>query len=375
MSDKQLLHALGNVDDRYIEEMYVHHGARRKVFLKKAADHTEPGGRGRRGGMLLLLAATISLLAIAAFASGLPSAADNWFEAYFGSNPQSEVKQELTGKQSEILDAGLVEIHQSAADQGYTITMESGLCDGYRAMIKCRIDAPEGVVLDGRNYGIDYSHNFVYSGDTPGNYSASSLHSSLLADEDPTDNSIDCLLELIVQPSEDSGFSMANGSEWSITFTSIAELSGQDEEARWNSLCEGNWEFDVVFEEKLLVTDSVELLAETVKCDCTMFVNNTLGNVPVKADVFSFEIRSLSATIRLRRPWIARHLGVDLAGDVYLIMKDGSRVEAKWQQTLYRGDHDELICTFDRPVSFDEVACIEFPGGTQVTVDTHRTAP
>jgi hypothetical protein len=102
-----------------------------------------------------------------------------------------------------------------------------------------------------------------------------------------------------------------------------------------------------------------------------MFVNNTLGNVPVKADVFSFEIRSLSATIRLRRPWIARHLGVDLAGDVYLIMKDGSRMEAKWQQTLYRGDHDELICTFDRPVSCDEVACIEFPGGTQVTVDAH----
>ena len=358
MNERDIFQSLGSVDDTYIEEMYGDNASK---------------GKKKRAWSFLILAAMLSLLGMAAFASDLPDATATWFEGFFGQNIQEEAEQELTQNQSEILRTGLVEINRSVTDQGYTITMESGLCDGYRALIKCRIDAPEDVVLDGRNYGLDYSENFEYSGGTPGDYSAVTRYSCLLEDDDPTDNSILCLLEIVVQPSKNSGFSMADGTSWNVTFNSIGELTGYDQEAEWRILCEGTWEFQITFEEELLVTESVELLSKPVRCECTMFVNNFFirnKNLPLKADVISFELRSLSATMRISRPWIAAHSGVDLAGPVWLVMKDGSRVEADWQQTLYRGEFDESICVFERPVSIEDVEYIAFPGGEKVVIDS-----
>ena len=338
MNGKDLLYSMSHVEEKLINE----------------AETVIPLRVRKRRSLVFLIAAVISLLGVVAFASSMPTSTEGWFASFFAYDTQEEAELELTENQSEVLHAGLAKINQSITDQGYTITLESGLCDGKRALIKCRVDAPEGVVLSGRNYGFDYSTDISYSGGVPWDFSASSRRSFLLEDDDPNDNSVVNVLDLIIQPSKNSDASLADGSIWTITISSIAELTGYDENAAWNTLCEGTWEFQVVFQDELLVTESVELLDETVRCDATMFIDNWLihsKKLPLKAKVFSFELKSLTATIRNKRPLIAKFAGADLKKPIYLVMKDGSKVEVQYRQSLYRNEYDECLCVFDRPVS------------------------
>ena len=350
MNGKDLLCGMNHVNDNLIEE------ASTDVSLRSR----------KRPGLIVLIAAIISVSAIVAFASTMPANTSAWFLSFFGHDTKQEAELELTENQNAILDAGLVEINQSVTYEGYTITLESGLCDGYKALIKCRVDAPEGVSLNGSNYALLYESNIEYSGGTPSNYSASSYTGYPIEDEDPYDNSITQLLDIIVQPSQGSSFSLADGSEWGFLFTGIIERTGSGEDTTWNTLCEGIWEFKVAFDDELLVTESTELLSEPVRCSWSLFIRNR--KIPVKAKVFSFELRSLTATIRYKRPFIAVFRGVFLDKPIYLVLNDGTKVLVKVKMTTYRDDYDETLCHFDRPVSVEDVAYIEFPGVGQVAV-------
>lgn len=355
MNGKDLLLGMNYVEDRLVHE----------------AETVIPIHPRNRIGFAFLLAAIISLLGAAVFASNMATTSDAWFVSFFGYGTQETAELELTDHQGEILHSGLVQINQSVTNQGYTITLESGLCDGYRALIKCRIDAPEGVRLNGRNYALNYRTDISHSSGVSGDYSAAFRTSYLITDDDPNDHSATNLMDIMIQPSKGLDYSMADGTIWTITFHSISELTGQDEQAAWNTLCEGTWEFHVSFENDLLVTKSVELLDHPVRCDATMFIDNRLihsKRLPLKAKVFSFELRSLSAIIRYKRPLIATFTGVDLEKPIYLVMKDGSRVEVKYHQSLYRKDYDESFCIFDRPVSVEDVEYIQFPGAGKVPV-------
>ena len=350
MNGKDLLCGMTHVSENLIEE------AATDVSLRSR----------KRPSVIVLIAAIISVSAIVAFASTMPANTSAWFLSFFGHDTKQEAELELTENQSAILDAGLVEINQSVTYEGYTITLESGLCDGYKALIKCRVDAPEGVSLSGVNYALHYESNIEFSGGVPGNYSAASYTGYPLADEDPYDNSITQLLDIIVQPSKGSSFSLADGSEWGFSFSGISELTGSGEDATWNTLCEGAWEFKVTFDDELLVTESTELLSEPVKCLWSLHIRNQ--KIPVKAKVFSFELRSLTATIRYKRPFIAVFRGVFLDKPIYLVLNDGTKILAKVKMTTYRDEYDETLCHFDRPVSVEDVAYIEFPGVGQVAV-------
>ena len=350
MNGKDLLCGMNHVNDNLIEE------ASTDVSLRSR----------KRPGVIVLIAAIISVSAIVAFASTMPANTSAWFLSFFGHDTKQEAELELTENQNAILDAGLVEINQSVTYEGYTITLESGLCDGYKALIKCRVDAPEGVSLSGVNYALHYESNIEFSGGVPGNYSAASYTGYPLADEDPYDNSITQLLDIIVQPSQGSSFSLADGSEWGFLFTGISERTGTGEDTTWNTLCEGIWEFKVAFDDELLVTESTELLSEPVRCSWSLFIRNR--KIPVKAKVFSFELRSLTATIRYKRPIIAVYGGGYLANPIYLILNDGTKILVNTKMNTYRGEYYETLCHFDRPVSVEDVAYIEFPGVGQVAV-------
>ena len=350
MNGEDLFRGLSYVDEKFIDE----------------AETVTLARQRKRYAHLVLIAALISLLGIVAFASTLPNSKIAWFSSFFGTDTNEEVVQELTANQRDVLYAGLAEINQSVTYNGYTITLESGLCDGYRALIKCRLEAPEGVSLSGRNYALDYESHIEFSGGEPGNYSASSYSGHTLEDEDPNDNVVTQLLEIIVQPSAGSTFSLADGAVWGFSFTGIEELTGYDEEAAWNTLCKGMWDFEVAFRDDLLVTESTELLSKPVRCLWSLHIRNR--KIPARAKVFSFELRSLTATIRYKRPLIALFEGVYLDRPIYLILNDGSSVLVKVKMTTYREDYDETLCLFDRPISVEDVAYIEFPGVGKVEV-------
>lgn len=350
MIGEDLFCGLSYINEKYIDE----------------AEFLSPVPSKKRKGFVFLLAAVISLLVIVAVAATVPSASTAWFFSFFGYDTKTEAVSALTENQNDILDASLTEINQSVSHNGYTITLESGLCDGYRALIKCRVDAPAGVSLNGVNYALTYESNIEFPGGAPGNYSGASYTGYPLEDEDPNDNSIMQLLDIIVQPSEGSSFSLANGSKWGFSFSSIMELSGSGEDLAWNPLCEGVWNFEVTFENELLATETTELLKKPVKCLWSLHIGNHA--IPLKAKVFSFELRSLTVSIRYKRPAIAIFRGVYLDKPIYLVMKDGSKLLVKVKMTTYRDTFDETLCLFDRPVSADDIAYIEFPGVGQVAV-------
>ncbi len=350
MNGKDLFYGMNHVSENLVEE------AEKELLLRPK----------RRLGIIFLFAALISVSAIVAFAAAKPATTSAWFFSFFGYDTKQEAELELTENQSEILDAGLVEINQSVTYEGYTITLESGLCDGYKALIKCRVDAPEGVSLNGTNYALHYESNIEFSEEAPGSYAAASYTGYPLEDEDPNDNSITQLLDIIAQPSKGSSFSLADGSEWGFSFSGISEMTGSGEDVIWNTLCEGIWEFKVTFDDELLVTESTELLSEPAKCLWSLHIGNQ--TLPARAKIFSFELRSLTATIRYERPFVAVFQGVYLDKPIYLIMKDGTKVLAKVKMTTYTDEYDETLCHFDRPVSIEDVAYIAFPGAGQVEV-------
>lgn len=347
MNGKDLLCGMNHVSEELVEE------AEAKMLSRPR----------KRPGLIFLVAAIISMSAIVACAATTPASARAWFFSFFGHDPKHEAQLELTENQSAILDAGLVEINQSATQEGYTITLESGLCDGYRALIKCRVDAPESVSLNGLNYALDC---IEFLDGVSGEYITASYTGYLLEDEDPNDNSITKLLEIIIQPSTGSILSLANGSEWGISFSGISELTKSGEDYDWNTLCESIWEFKVAFDDNLLVTDSTELLSEPVRCLWNLYVRD--WKIPFRAKVISFELRSLTATIRYERPFITVYQGVYFDQPIYLVLNDGTKVLAQVQMTTRADAYDETLCHFDRPVSVEDVAYIEFPGVGQVAV-------
>ncbi len=350
MNGKEFLLGMNHISENLVEEAETDH------LL-----HTR-----KRPGLIFLIAALISVSAIVAFAETIPTFQSAWFFSFFGHDTKQEAELELTENQSAILDAGLVEINQSVTYEGYTITLESGLCDGNKALIKCRVDAPEDVCLNGLNYALHLESYIERADGVRGDYSGASYTGYPIADEDPNDNSMTQLLDFIVQPSKDSSFSLADGSQWGFTFSGISELSGSGEDVTWNTLCEGTWNFKVKFDDALLVTESTELLSEPVRCLWSLHIRNR--KIPVRVKVLSVELRSLTATIQYKRPWIAVFRGVYLDKPIYLVLNDGTRILVKVKMATYTDEYDEILCHFDRPVSVEDVAYIEFPGAGQVAV-------
>ena len=350
MSGKDLFYGMNYLEENLIEE------AESSILLRPK----------KRIVRIILIAALISLTAIAALAATESTVTRAWFFSFFGDNTKEEAELILSENQSAILDAGLVEINQSVTCNGYTITLESGICDGYKALIKCRVDAPEDVCFNAINYALSYEKLIEFTDGTSGGFSRASYTGYPLEDGNPDDNSMLWLLDMIVQPGENSLFSLANGSEWSFSFSEISELTQSGDDFTWNTVCEGLWEFKVIFEDALLVTESTELLSAPVKCLWSLHIRNQ--KIPVTAKVFSFELRSMTATIRYKRPLIAAYQGVYLDRPIYLVMNDGTKVLVRINMTSYKEDYDETLCHFDRPVSVADVAYIEFPGVGQVAV-------
>ena len=82
---------------------------------------------------------------------------NRWYTKFFSGEQSTAAVDDLTESQQEIWEHGLVKIDQSVTCNGYTITLESGISDGYRMLIKYRIDAPEGIILDADNYFIHFT--------------------------------------------------------------------------------------------------------------------------------------------------------------------------------------------------------------------------
>ena len=356
MNGKDLLFGMTTIQDEFLTE----------------AEEIIKNNASRYIGRLFLIAAIISTLVMGVFARDAQLLAENWFDSFFAEGSRLIAEEQLSKHQLQLLDASLKQIDQTVVDQGYSVTMESVLCDGYRMLIKCRIDAPEETVLDGINYGISADIRIFSSQDGGRIRSAVMSHSShILADDDPKDNSVTMLMEIDYQPKENEDSNFVNGTVISILIPHIMEFNRCEEDFAWNCLCEGNWEFNIEFNDDILLAESHEVLDGPVSCNAYMWVDNRILRnryIPLRVKVTSIEMRTLSASVNVNRPLIAWYAGVSQYEPIRIVMHDGREVTGKWKQSFRYSTFDQWYIVFSVPVVSADIAYIDFPGGIRIPV-------
>lgn len=351
MNAMDLITGLNEIEDSFVTDAgvfrsqirHTSHLSRRKLWLAAAVIV-----------MLLLLVGC----AVVYVVSNADWYANRWYTKFFSGERSATAVDALTENQQEIWEHALVKIDQSVTCNGYTITLDSGISDGCRVLVKYRIDAPDGIILDADRYFIHFTTDMQIPGKADGNLGLSSYSSEPLPDDNPNDGSISQLLEFLLQPPENSDFSVTDGTMWSITFQSIQAENSSGENHERETICEGTWEFNITFSDDLLVTQSVELLKEPARCSAVRSLGS--GRFPLKVKVTSFELRTLSATVCYNKPLTGFWDDVQLS-PIYLVMNDGTRIESRFKTFINRGDHAECLYLFDRPVAADDVAYIAFP--------------
>lgn len=330
----------GRVYDTFFDRIYVKSQRRRSISLR------------------ITLASIILVIFLApttVFAAEKPQTQEDWFLHFFSSESPSAQNTELTQNQYAVLNHGLTQFDQSVTQNGYTITLESGISDGFRALLKFRVDAPEEVVLKDGQYGLRSETNMQLPRSNEGDYGCSYPGSDTLEDENPNDNSIVLLEEYCFLPPENIEFSLIEGGPWSFR---VNEILRYDDSAN-TTIAEGPWNFTMEFSDDPLVTDSVELLEKPIKRSAKCRLSDWEFDIKIKAT--SFQLRTLSATVCYSWPFSRLLNDVMINDPIYIILNDGSRIKATFRMSTKRNRCEECMYLFDRPISCEDVAYIEFP--------------
>lgn len=281
-----------------------------------------------------------------------------WFQQYFSEKIYSESESTLTPSQKALLDENIVLYNQSITQNGYTITLLSGISDGCQSFFNFKIDSPDGTVLDG-DYSLIYGikEDLHYNDDADNSSQCSNRNKarvsfatmSTLEDPDPYDNSIAMLCECCTS---DSAFSRGS---IQILISEIIESPVNQAETSQNVICSGNWAFDIELPE---AQQAIELLTSTERCAAKRCFRRWYFDVSVK--VTSFQLRTFSATLLYDKPFTGFWEGITL-GPIFLVMNDGTQIKATFNAGANCGDYMECTYVFNQPIAYENVAYVLFP--------------
>lgn len=304
---------------------------------------------------VLAAAALIAALMMSVFAAEKMLTYENWLDDFFS---DKTVTAEITENQKALLEQGLEEINQSVTSNGWTVTLEQALTDGYSSFVTCRVTAPEGTVLDGLEYNFDEIPVELF-GDSvdDGKYGGTIAGWHMPEDPDKTDNSILLVLRINLSDPAQRAEPATDGAVK--TFT-VNTLKVWDEEGSWETVAEGEWTFTFSFGDTDAMTAEVEMLPEPVTCTGRRWMVQQIFDVSVQ--VTSFRLRSLSATLVYEEPLTGYWDGIRL-DDIFIVMKDGTRIKADYSMGVNCHGTFESTYKFDVPISIADVDYVEFPGG------------
>ena len=137
-----------------------------------------PSRRWKKSVFVLTAAAAMALACAAAF-----SALDPRLLSFFQRTPQD----------TELLGEGVVEVNQSHTyENGWTVSVRQALADRYSLTVLVEVTAPEGTALDQEhhNYYFDLSSQLLPEAENAAGVGGWRSGSTLLADDDPTDNQL-----------------------------------------------------------------------------------------------------------------------------------------------------------------------------------------
>lgn len=294
----------------------------------------------------------LTVFALPAFATEREQIEPSWYEQYF-----SETESVFPSTDMTALEENIIHYNQSITQNGYTITLLSGISDGCRSFFNFMIEAPEGKVLDGDyslNYAIKENFHHTDNADNPTHHSNTDKMSvsfasmSDLEDSDPSDSHIIMLCEYRTSDTSYSSGSIV------ISINKIIESPRGQADTSPNVICCGNWTFDIELPE---APQAIELLDSPKRCAARRCFRSWYFDIHVK--VTSFQLRTFSATLLFDKPLTGYWEGINLK-PIYLVMKDGTQIKANFKAGANCGDYMECIYEFDYPILHEDVAYVLF---------------
>ena len=353
MMEMELLRAIGDLEDAYIDEMNMY------VAVRSKQKRPRP--------FLLVAIIAVLMFAVTVGASGIVRwEDDSWFASFFASPSVALRADAISEHQLGLLDAGLVKLGQKVEQDGYTITLESALCDGHRLLAKLILEAPEGIVLEEGRYDIILDYRPLYPDGTRVSFGAMSGSFTQLEDPDTTDGMLQFLLDIRLQPDPDADISMLMGASWEITISEIQHAYSHEEEYWVDPLATGEWSFIIHFDEHSLLTQETEVLDHPVRMNAVRWLNE--WSFPVDIRVTSLRIRALSATLTYDKPLFGFWHGIDIEGDIYVVMKDGTVILADWDMGHNKGGYWVESFSFPVPVVSCDVDHVLLPDGERIDI-------
>lgn len=338
MKAEDILYAMGDINDDAVREA-----------------RFAPPAKPRRLRRMVTVAIAAALLLSVSVTVGAYVGAGDWFKSFFAESG------DLTRSQQQYIDHNAVGIGQTAEHNGWSVTVESAITDGWNAYVKLNISAPEGVVLDADSYYFD-DYTFKSANPVSPALGSSGCSWPLMDDGNAADNHITVLMKLYAEPMPDSPLPYADGYERSLVLT---DLCTRQEDYPWEqiTLAEGEWRFAFT-----LTTDAAEreLITEPVTLQGQRLMGDSLS-----VSVDSVRMTAMGAILHYTFFEGDTPEAADF-GPAVVRLKDGTTVGA-WPKGggIYGtadGWYTDGRCTyvFDKPIVLDEAAYLEFADGTVI---------
>ena len=305
-----------------------------------------------------ILALSMAVVAVAVVTS-------DWLPIFFASRSGNT----LTPKQYEFLEEKSVNIGQSVTEDGYTVTVDSAICDAQNLFLIIRVKGPEGVKLapapDDGSCFFDYA-KCESTGTYPktGYLIGSSASWRRLDDGDGKENTVTFIHQKQRVMSSGSNQVYTDGEIWRLHLADLTVRAGAPTYEK-TILAEGGWSFAFPLTE---VNGEMELISSPVVC-VAQAGGEASSKESIEMMVTSFVLRPFGATCSYSFIPGVRPESVDIL-DVHLVMKDGSTVIAKPRSGGGAGGVGStggtMTYTFDAPIMLDEVDYLVLPENVQV---------
>ena len=372
MNATKLYNAVGEIDDdilldteQFIRRQKKERGsARRRNGISVSAGHT----RSRRFSRAVAAVLAVALLVVSS--TGVAMATSPEFRdailAFLFANQSGEP---LTPDQYRFIDENAVGIGQSVTADGYTVTVDSAICDAYTLYLVLKIEGPEDVKVDPVSEGenLIFGHASCKStGTNPrtGYLVSKSRSWSTLDDGDGQENTVTLLMKESYVMSADSDGVYTDGELWRLQLADLTLITGELSDKK-TILAEGGWSFEFPLTE---ASESVEFLSAPVICLAQGGGLNGPGE-GVEIMVESFVLSPFGAVCQYSLLPGSTPEAVDIP-NVYLVMKDGSMVQAQPKSGgvadaggTYKG---HMSYTFDSPLILHDVTMLLLPGDVQI---------
>ena len=299
---------------------------------------------------VLLAAAIITALVTTVVAAADPILSQGWFMRFFS---KQEVYAQITQEQLLVLEQVTVEPNQSVTCDGYAITLERVISDGYCTYLQFHITAPEGVVMSEYTC-FEYDFDTVVDTFSPDRHDENSEAKRMSVshlnpkDDNPNDNQASVVVRILddYEDPVESGTMAITGIKEPVVGT-----------VNWRLAAEGTWKFQFDMPTEFA---QVEMLSEPV----IYFNWDGFSRKWHAEDVTSFSLRTLTAiaTVKHKTPWGEEPYSLD---GIKVVMKNGAVVEAKESGCSNSETEATYEFYFDQPISFADVAYVEFPGGAR----------